>query len=436
MKFKFMILVFIIGLPFATLNASDFSQQQQAVLALGELTKAPEILDENGRVVALAAGETKSIYFDALDYKGKPTRVFAWLGIPDDASADHKVPGIVLVHGGGGTAFKTWVDMWIERGYAAIAIAVEGQTDERVGETVRPRKWQKHAWPGPSRPGIYNDSGEIIQDQWMFHAVADSVLANSLMRSLPGVDAEKVGIMGVSWGGIITSTVIGIDTRFAFAIPTYGCGRLHEIDNQYSRALADDEVFQNVWDPLIRIDQAKMPALWFSWPGDKHFSLDAQAATYQAATGIRMVSLVPGMRHSNPAAWVRPESYDFADSIVTSGQPWCTQTSVKIDGSDISVGFSCSKPLVSASLLANFGSGHTGERDWSETTASLTGGSGGAWIVNAVLPPEANGWFVNVKALGSDPDADGDGSTDQFGYNDKQIIASSDYQEINSVSPK
>jgi alpha-L-fucosidase len=371
-----------------------------------------------------------AIYFDALEYQGTPTRVYAWLGIPAEASAENPVPGIVLVHGGGGTAFKDWVEKWKARGYAAVAIAVEGQTDERIGTSIRPRKWKQHAWPGPSRKGIYGDSDESFTNQWMYHAVADTVLANSLMRSLPEVDAAKVGIMGVSWGGIITSTVIGIDTRFAFAIPTYGCGHLHRIDNQYARALADNELFQNVWDPALRIHRATMPALWFSWPGDQHFSLDAQAATYQAASGMRMVSLVPGMRHSNPAAWVRPESYEFADSVVRTGRPWCVQTGTRLDGNNVSVDFDCSKPLNSASLLANFGSGHTGERNWTENEVDLTSNRDGSWTASASLPPGTAGWFISVRSNGSDPDADGDGTTDRFGYNDQELTVSSDYREV------
>jgi dipeptidyl aminopeptidase/acylaminoacyl peptidase len=126
MKFRFIILTLIvtIGLPFTVLSASGYSQQQKAVLALGNLTTAPKTYDENGHAVPVAAGETKAIYFDALNYQGKPTRVFAWLGIPEGASADNPVPAIVLVQGGGGTAFKNWVRMWNERGYAAISIAV------------------------------------------------------------------------------------------------------------------------------------------------------------------------------------------------------------------------------------------------------------------------------------------------------------------------
>jgi dienelactone hydrolase len=417
------------GLQSFSLQAEDYRVEWAALEALGRLDTAPAMHGANGEAAGVAPGDTAAIYFDALAYQGTPTRVYAWLGIPGEASAQNPVPGVVLVHGGGGTAFREWVEKWQARGYAAIAIAVEGQTDERIGTSVRPRIWKKHAWPGPSRKGIYTDSAEPITDQWMYHAVADTVLANSLMRSLPEVDAARVGIMGVSWGGIITSTVIGIDTRFAFAIPTYGCGHLHRMDNQYSRALADNELFQSVWDPALRIQRATMPALWLSWPGDKHFSLDAQAATYRAAPGARMVSLVPGMRHSNPAAWVRPESYAFADSIVKTGRPWCVQTSVLAEGGSISVEFNCSKPLFSASLLATSGSGHTGNRDWVETTARLTRGPEGNWQVTADLPPGTSGWFVNVSAAGSDSDSDGDGRTDRFGYNAVHVIVSSDYQD-------
>ncbi len=68
----------------------------------------------------------------------------------------------------------------------------------------------KHAFAliGPSRSGIYGDSAEPLSDQWMYHAVADCILANSLLRALPGVDPDRVGLMGFSWGGVITSTVI------------------------------------------------------------------------------------------------------------------------------------------------------------------------------------------------------------------------------------
>ena len=47
------------------------------------------------------------IFIEGEPLKGKPTRVFAWWGLPEGASADRKVPAMVLVHGGGGTAFAS-----------------------------------------------------------------------------------------------------------------------------------------------------------------------------------------------------------------------------------------------------------------------------------------------------------------------------------------
>ena len=273
-------------------HADDFSAQRQLVENLARLTDAPTMHEADGFP---EAGGIKAVYFDTLNWKGQPTKAFAWLGVPKNSSG--KAPGIVLVHGGGGSAFQPWVRQWNDRGFAAISIAVEGQTSERTA--ANPKAWKRHESGGPARVGIYGDSSEPIADQWMYHAVADTVLANSLLRSLPGVDPEKIGIMGVSWGGVITSTVIGIDTRFAFGIATYGCGGLSKAGNQYGRALGNNLLYQQVWDPLLRLDRAKLPVLWFSWPQDQHFPLDCQAASYRKAPGPKMVALVPNMGHGH-----------------------------------------------------------------------------------------------------------------------------------------
>ena len=100
----------------------------------------------------------KPIFFDALPWKGKPTRVFAWLGLPEKRAG--KVPGIVLVHGGGGTAFKEWARRWNEHGFAALSIAVEGQTDE----------------PGPPGP----DGRRLFTTAGVWFTVADTLPSASV----------------------------------------------------------------------------------------------------------------------------------------------------------------------------------------------------------------------------------------------------------------
>jgi len=383
-RYIFGSVLFIVSLAYA----DDFAAKREKVLALGKLTAPPGMMaaEAHGR-----EGGLQAIYFDALDYEGNPTRVFAWLGIPQERKG--KVPGIVLLHGGGGTAFRQWVEKWNERGFAAIAIALEGQIDQRTDK----RKWKKHAWPGPSRPGHYRDFAKPLGDQWMYHAVADTILANSLLRSLVEVNAEQIGVMGVSWGGVITSTVMGIDARFAFAIPTYGCGRMADVDNHWGAALGENTLYREVWDPVHYLPRAKMPALWFSWPQDHHFPLDAQAASYRAMSGDYMVSLLPGMKHSTPASWNPPDSYAFAESVIRDAKPWCSQISTRANGASLEIVFSSSKELDSAVLMSTTDTGFTGDREWIESDAQLQR-IDGQWVVTAKLPKETTACFVNVKA--------------------------------------
>ena len=376
-----------------SLCEGGLSSDREKLEALAELTDAPAMEEATGFD---SSEELKAIYFEGLAYKGKPTKVFAWLGMPKNKAGNipAKIPAMVLVHGGGGTAFKDWVERWNERGYAAISIAVEGQTDIRTEDG---ESWSKHQWAGPSRAGIYGDVAKPIEEQWMYHAVADTILAHSLIRSLPGGDADKIGLMGISWGGVIASTVIGLDDRFAFAIPTYGCGDLSEAQNQYGKSLANNSTYKEVYDPMLRFDKVKMPTLWFSWPEDKHFPMDKFANSYQAVSGPYAVSLIPKMGHGHGPPWTKPDSYAFADSVTRHGKPWCRQKSLEREGNKVVVIFESSEPLREPVLVYSTDEGITGQRKWLERAAKGTK-KGNTYTIHAKLPDGVTGWFVNVKS--------------------------------------
>ena len=367
---------------------------------------APKTYDAEG---IKPDGQVHAIFYDALPWNGKPTRVFAWIGLP--AKREGKVPGMVLVHGGGGTAYKEWVQKWNAQGFAAISIAVEGQTDVDEKKEAKGRPvWARHALSGPARDGTFADTKLPVKEQWMYHALADTMLANSLLRSMPEVDASKIGVMGISWGGVITSTVIGLDDRFAFGIPTYGCGHLFDAENGWGKALHDNEGYQQVWDGMNYADRVKMPVLWLSWPQDAHFPLGCQAENYRKAPGPRMVSLVSKMGHSHPAGWNPPDSYAFAKSVVETGKPWGSSPSAKTqDGHAIAIFYS-TKPITSAVLVSTTDKGFTGTRKWVETPTTLTVTNGIAATASAPLPTGTTAWYINA-------------------YADK-LTLTSDYQEI------
>jgi len=60
-----------------------------------------------------ADGPVRAILFENEAFHGEPTEVFAYLGMP--RGEGRPVPGMVCVHGGGGKAFRRWVEMWQER---------------------------------------------------------------------------------------------------------------------------------------------------------------------------------------------------------------------------------------------------------------------------------------------------------------------------------
>jgi len=377
-------------------GSEDYGALRQRVRQIGRLTAPPAFRDGTEFAVA---GNIRALFFDGLPYRGQATRVFAWYGAP--AGRAHKVPGIVLVHGGGGTAYPEWVRKWNEHGFAAISIAVEGQTDERAApgpDAAAPSPWKRHQWAGPAREGIYADSAQPLADQWMYHAVADTVLANSLIRSFREIDSAHVGIMGISWGGVITSTVIGIDTRFAFAIPTYGCGFLADAGNHWGRALHDNTLYREVWDPVVWLPKARMPVFWFTWLHDIHFPLTSQRASYRAAPGPRMVAVLPDMKHSHPAGWNPPDSYAFAESVVREGRPWLRQEVQRREHNQAVVEFSSTQPIDGAVLFSTTDAGFTGERKWTETAATVGERRGTRVRILARLPPGTRAWFINVQS--------------------------------------
>lgn len=387
--------------------------------------------------LASSSSTIQAIFYDGLHYQGKPTKIFAHLGIPHHCN---KLPGIVLVHGGGGTAYTKWVQLWNDRGYVALSIAVEGQTDQvvpgdqrinakasqDVGRNYPLPQYKQHDQAGPARVGIYHDSTttENLKDQWMYHAVSATLLGRSFLASLVEVDDAQIGIMGISWGACITSTAVGIVCTdnsstakkcIAFAIHVYGCGNLAMSENFYGASLKNNLTYTQLWDPALRLDQnTTIPQFWLSWPGDLHFSLDCFAHCYRLGTAPKMMSLVPGLGHGHECSWRREEPYAFADSVISKeAKPWCVEIIVNVDNdsfredaSPLMVLFSSIRPLQKSYLVSTKARGFPGNRHWVKTELELTMddrnlvGEGHdrhySYKINVKLPAFTKAWFVNV----------------------------------------
>lgn len=363
------------------------AQTPKPVWDLHQLTKPPEwtVLQRP----ASGSNDIKPIFFTGLTFRGKPTQVFAWLGIPK-VKPGVKVPGMVLVHGGGGTAFEEWVRLWVDRGYAAIAIDTCGQVP--VGSYG---KWVYDEQGGPPGWGGFAQIDWPAKDQWTYHAVADAILANSLLRSQPEVDSERVGITGISWGGYLTCIVAGVDQRFKFAVPVYGCGFYQQTVFAGDLGKLPPEQrdrWLQWWDPSSYLKDAKMPFLWVDGSNDHFYPMNALQLSYRLPEVPRSLCIRLRMPHGHGGPGEKPQEIQFfADSLLKAGKPLPSITGQGREGANVWATYSSKVTVVKAELNYTLDTGNWENRKWETIPAQLTDTK-----ITAVLPEGTRVYYLNL----------------------------------------
>ena len=340
-----------------------------------------------------AEPDVRSILFEGEVLAGQPTKVFAYVGLPSNATKEDRVPGIVCVHGGGGTAFSEWVRIWNRHGFAAIAIDTNGAIPtNKNGKIDKVR----HEWAGPEPHGF--DQGKSPPaDQWPYHAVAAIIRANSLLRSLPEVESEKVGITGISWGGYLTCLASSVDHRFKFAIPVYGCGFLEE-GPSWSKTIDKygHDRWMQLWDPSSHLKNATCPMLWVSGTNDRHYYLPMLQKSYRLPEGDRTLTIRVRMEHSHHHGWIPPEIYEFAKSAVGLSAPLIQITRLKAQPGNASINYVCPPEvsLKSATLNYTTDRGDWYDRKWEQAPAVVEAGD---TKVTAELPKDSTAYFFELR---------------------------------------
>lgn len=375
---------------------------------LDALGKAPKVHPAE----APLAKDVRSLFYEGPRFQQRFTRVFAYYGAPK-LPAGVKAPGMVLVHGGGGTAFDAWVRLWNGRGYAAIAMDLCGCVP--IGSYG---KWKRHDAGGPPGWGGFDQIDWPLEDQWTYQAVADVLLAHSLLRSFPEVDAERIGVTGISWGGYLTCLVAGVDPRFRFAAPVYGCGFLG--DNscwlpQFAKMGPEKAGrWLRWWDPSAYLRRAKMPMLWVTGTNDFAYPMDSLQKSYRSAPGPRTLCLRVRMPHGHGGAGENPaEIHAFAESVLNQGLPLPKITGQGREGEQVWAAFESRSPIKKAELHFTCQTGKWQDRTWETTEARVDQGRG---RVTAKLPPRTRVYYLNL-------------------IDQRDLVVSTEHEEILDAAP-
>jgi len=346
---------FLLSFPLSA-HADSAAARAELLQQFGDTVyQAPTI----HRVPEMDQGPIQAIYYDGLDYQGKPTRVFAYIGIPE-APEGKKLPGMVLAHGGGGTAFPQWVQVWYDQGYASISMDLTGHLPAEDGW----KRGKPHEHGGPHHTGMFDDVDKPRDAQWMYHAVADIMLANSLLRANDTVDAERIGLTGISWGGVLSSLTAGVDDRFVFAAPVYGCGYLYDSKGHFKRMGATDDAElekKKYWDPARFFTGSPMPMVWVNGDNDPHFSADVLTRSHISAGPESTLSIHPRMPHGHGPGWEMkyvPEIYATADFLLKGkGMPLAriTEQPEVDDAGSVRLRYESEQPITAATLYTMTG---------------------------------------------------------------------------------
>ncbi len=272
-----------------------------------------EKLKEDGQVadvpVQLASG-----YYEGEPLNGKPTRIFAYYARPAD-SGKKRLPAMVLVHGGGGTAFPQWARIWAARGYAALAMDLGGCGPDR--------QRLPDGMPDQGDDSKFRWHKQGVKSAWSYHAVAAIMRGVSVLAGMPEVDRKRIGITGISWGGYLTSIVMSLDDRLKVAVPVYGCGFLHENSVWLPVFQQLPEPERRAWvesfEPSRYLPRCRIPVLWMNGTNDFAYPLDSYQKSYRSVRGPRYLCVTVNMPHSHEAGWARPEIYRFADAVLRPG---------------------------------------------------------------------------------------------------------------------
>ncbi len=263
------------GLAAAAANAALTAMLALAAAAPAQSADAIAVTDfsgapGNGNYSFLSS--TPRTLADVLDRSRQrpPATAVGQLLLPKGTGATSKVPAVLLVHGSGGV-YPELADFWGKRlndqGIAVFVIDIFG-----------PR-------------GVKSTAED--QSQVPFSAdLADAFAALKLLASHPGIDRERIAIMGFSRGGTaawrtaVNKIAAGLTSdglRFAAHIPVYAGG---------CTGITSVTVKAGVFGPA--------PMLWLHGDEDDYtYASDCQefAQRIKAAGTPTQFVLLPGARH-------------------------------------------------------------------------------------------------------------------------------------------
>ncbi|MDI6731890.1 MAG: alpha/beta fold hydrolase, partial [Candidatus Margulisbacteria bacterium] len=203
----------------------------------------------------------EEIHYRSRPYKNKPVSIFGYYCYP--ANNKKKFPAILLVHGGGGGASLGRSLEWAKRGYAVLAIDLPGKGEQR--------NYSRSTGPNMDVSELLRVKPNI-EDNYLIHAVAAARNAITYLTQRKEVDLSRIGMVGLSWGGVVAILTNGQDARLKSAVNVFGAGYIPEgctwqdwFDSMTSK---ETTLWNNYIDPKNFLATQHAPILFLTGTND------------------------------------------------------------------------------------------------------------------------------------------------------------------------
>ena len=285
------ILLFIFG------NSSHAFQSA----ALKQLWDVPtgEVKAKTVKSYVMNRIKVEEIYYSSREFKGKPVKIFGYFCYP--AKFSGKLPAILLSHGGGGTASRPRAVAWAKRGYAVLAIDLPGKGENRGGS---------HS------SGPYMDVPVLLRTRpdpsynYLVHAVAATRNGINYLCQRPEVDRARIGMIGLSWGGVLAILTNGQDERLKAAVNVFGAGYIPEgcTWEDWFGAMSTQEIsaWYNLIDPRNFLATQHAPILFITGTNDHCYYLPTFQKSFLEVKAEKGLILIPNGKHKFLSSYQTP----------------------------------------------------------------------------------------------------------------------------------
>jgi dipeptidyl aminopeptidase/acylaminoacyl peptidase len=268
----------VINTGTAQRSAEVFAWDNRALRALTHVN--------DSTFASLQLGRTEDVEFKNKD----GLTVGALLTKPAGFDASKKYPLLLRIHGGPNGQdqhlFQFERELFAAHGYVVLQVNYRGSSG-------RGQAWKK---------AIFADWGnKEVQD---LLAGVDHVL------SLGFVDAERLGIGGWSYGGILTDYTIATTTRFkagtsgagsALQTSMYGTDQyIFQYENELGAPWKNPKLWEKLSYPFYKADRIKTPTLYMGGEKDFNVPIAGSEQMYQALKSLGVPTqlvVYPGQFH-------------------------------------------------------------------------------------------------------------------------------------------